>query len=108
MTSSLGERTQHRGHRAQKHRGHREEKKCILFVTEPAVENGRVGVDAAVAEEGPVAARLFALGGGAFARENFFFVVGSFGNEFAQGVADRKISPELQSRAALLPLALLS
>src|SRR5216684_3542354 len=33
--------------------------KSNLFVTEPAVEDGLIGVDAAVAEEGPIAAGFF-------------------------------------------------
>src|SRR5271163_4690888 len=53
------------------------------LVGEPAVEDGLVGVDAAVAEEGPVAALVFALGGIAFDHQDFFFVVAGFGNYLA-------------------------
>ena len=49
-------------------------KKLKLFA-EPAVEDGLVGIDAAVAEEGPVAPRVFAFCGIAFDDKNFLLVV---------------------------------
>src|SRR5260370_6729841 len=72
---------------------------------EPAVQDGLVGVDAAVAEEGPVAAGFFAFGGIAFDDENFFLVIRSFGNHLAERVCDKRIAPEFQSRVTVFRFA---
>src|SRR5438132_11583519 len=82
----------------------RKEKSTLLFA-EPAVQDGLIGVDAAVAEEGPIAARVFALGGIALDDENFFLVVRSFGNHLAKGIGNERIPPEFQTRVAILRLA---
>src|SRR5437660_705189 len=79
--------------------------KGTLFVAEPAVQDGLIGVDAAVAQEGPVPARVFALGGVTFDDENLFLVVRSFGNHLAEGIRDKRISPEFQTGVAILRLA---
>src|SRR5260370_40238249 len=60
--------------------------KSKLFVPEPAVQDGLIGVNAAVTEEGPVAARFLALGGGAFYDEGFFLLLGRLWNELAERV----------------------
>ncbi len=72
---------------------------------EPAVQDGLVGVDAAVAEEGPVAAGFFALGGITFDDENFFFVVRGFGENTAERIGNKGISPELEAGVALFRFA---
>ncbi len=64
-----------------------------------------IGVDAAVAEEGPVAARFFALRGVALDNENFFFVVGGFGEDAAEGIGDERISPEFETGVAFFRFA---
>src|SRR6266567_3408045 len=45
------------------------------FFAEPAIEDGLVGINAPIAQEGPVAASVFALGGIAFDDENLLFAV---------------------------------
>src|SRR5713226_1070259 len=79
--------------------------KGTLFVTEPAVEDGLIGVDAAVAEEGPIAAGFFAFGGVAFDDENFFLIVRSFSNDLPEGVGDERVAPEFQAGVAILGFA---
>src|SRR4030081_3756117 len=79
--------------------------RSTLFVAQPAVQDGLIGVDATVAEKRPVAARVLALGGIAFGDEDFSFVVGSFGNNLAEGIGDKGIAPEFQSRIAFFRLA---
>ena len=51
---------------------------------EEAARDGRVGIDAAVAQERPVAARLFNQAGIDFGEENFFLVVRGFGQDAAE------------------------
>lgn len=67
-----------------------------------------VGVDAAVAEERPIASGFFALGGVALDDEDFFFVVGGFGEDAAEGIGDEGISPEFEAGIAVLRLALVA
>ena len=59
-----------------------------------------IGVDAAVAKEGPVAAGFFALGGVALDDQNFLFIVGGFGEDAAEGIGDEGVSPELETGVA--------
>src|SRR5204863_5027906 len=79
--------------------------KSTLLFAEPAVEDGLIGIDAAVAQERPVAARVFALGGVALDNENFFVVVRGFGDDLPKGVGHERIAPELQAGIAILRLA---
>src|ERR1700676_2088675 len=72
---------------------------------EPAVGGGLVGVDAAVAEERPVAASVFAFRWVAFHDENFFFVIGGLGDDLAEGIGDEGMAPEFETRVALFGLA---
>src|SRR5229473_1335949 len=76
-----------------------------LFIAEPAVEDGLIGVDAAVAEEGPITAGFFAFGGVAFDDENFFLIVQSFSNDLPEGVGDERVAPEFQAGVAILGFA---
>src|SRR6266852_4076036 len=80
-------------------------KKSTLLVAEPAIEDRLIGVDAAVAQKRPVAARFLTLGGIAFDDEDFFLVVRSFGDDLAKRIGDKGISPELQSRVAFFGFA---
>src|SRR5580704_12703837 len=75
------------------------------FSVQPAVQDWRVSIDAAVAKEGPVAAGVFAFGGITFDNKDFFFVVCGLGNNLAEGIGHKRISPEFQSGIALLWLA---
>src|SRR5439155_324781 len=75
------------------------------FIAEPAVQDGLIGVDAAVSQERPVSARVFAPGGIAFDDEDFLFVSGGFGNHLTEGIGHKGISPEFQSRIALFGFA---
>src|SRR6202158_118314 len=79
--------------------------KGILFFVQPAVQDGLISVDAAVAEKRPIAAGVLALGGIAFDDEDFFFVVGSFGDHLAEGISNKGIAPEFQSRVTFFLLA---
>src|SRR5271170_1589152 len=74
----------------------------------PAVEDGLIGVDAAVAEEGPVAAGFFALGWVAFDYQDFFLVVRGFGENSAERVCNERISPEGQAGAAFFGFAFIA
>jgi len=63
----------------------------------PAVGDGGVGVDAAVAEEGPVAADFFDAGAVTFDDEDFFGGVAGFGEGDAEGVGDEGVAPEFEA-----------
>jgi hypothetical protein len=76
-----------------------------LLFAEPAIGDDGISVDAAIAEEGPIPASLFALGWIAFDDENFFLVVGSFGENLAERIGDEGIAPEFDARIALVGFA---
>src|SRR5260370_36078235 len=67
-----------------------------LFVAEPAVEDGLIGVDAAVAQKRPVAAGFFAPSRGALDDADFFLFVRRFADDLTQRIANERISPEIQ------------
>src|SRR5258708_16466974 len=73
---------------------------CGLFA-QPAIQDGSVGVDAAIAKEWPVATSVFALGGIALDDEEFFLIVGSFGDDLAKRMGDEKIAPEFKAGVAV-------
>src|SRR5713226_5083057 len=102
--SQRAQRTQRR-HRTKRVRNDRGAEKSALLFVQPAVQYGWIGVDAAVAQKRPVAASFFALCGVAFNHQNFFLIVGCLGNNLAEGVSDKGISPEFQSRVSLFRLA---
>src|SRR5258707_14872509 len=77
---------------------------CWSFA-QPAIQNGAVGVDAAVAEEGPVAACVFAFCRVALDDEDFLFIVGGFGDDLAERIGDEGISPEFKTGIAIGGLA---
>jgi hypothetical protein len=76
-----------------------------LFFAEPAIGDDGIGVDAAIAEERPISASLFALGGITLDDKNFFLVVGGFGENLAEGIGDEGIAPKLNAGIALVRLA---
>src|SRR5712692_8180990 len=61
-----------------------------------AAGDGSVAVAAPVAQEGPVAADILQLMQVNFAKQNFFLVVRSFGEHAAEGVAEKRPSPEFE------------
>ncbi len=66
---------------------------------EKALGDGRVGVDAAVAQEGPVAARVFKEREIDFAEEDFFRIVRGLGDDAAEGIGQKAAAPELEAGA---------
>jgi len=56
-----------------------------------------VGVNATVAEEGPVLARSFDFGGVEVCVENFFLVVRGLNEDAAEGIGDEAAAPELKA-----------
>src|SRR6058998_1527619 len=80
-------------------------RKGALFFAEPAIEDGLIGVDAAIAQEGPVPARFLALCRVAFNDEDFLFVMGSLGDNLTKRIGHKGISPEFQARVAIFGLA---
>ncbi len=58
-----------------------------------------VGVDAAVAEEGPVAANLLLQLDVHLGEEDLFLVVAGLGDDAAEGIGDEGAAPELEARA---------
>src|SRR5919109_1079642 len=75
---------------------------AALFFAKPAVQDGLVGIDAAISEERPVAARLFALCGITFDDENFFFAVGGFGHNLPKRISDKGIAPKFEPGITVL------
>src|SRR5580704_12452347 len=71
----------------------------ILTSIEQAIGDRRVGVDSAVAEEGPVAADVFEGLQVDVADQDFFAVVRGFGEDSSEGVAEKRCAPEFQSVA---------
>lgn len=66
------------------------------LVDEAAGDVG-VGVDAAVAEKGPVLARGFDEGGIEIGGEDLFFIVRGLGEDAAEWVGDEASAPELEA-----------
>ena len=69
---------------------------CTHWI-EKALRDAAVGVDAPVAEEGPVTAGLFDQRGVDLGDENFFGVVRGFGKDAAEGIGEKAAAPELDS-----------
>ena len=82
-----------------------EKKKETSLFAEPAVGDGLVGVDAAIAEEGPIAAGLFRLRGIAFDDQNFFLIVGSFFQDAAERIGNERVAPEFEAGIAFFRFA---
>ena len=61
----------------------------ILSSIEQAIGNWCVGVDSAVAKEGPVAANVFEGLQVDVADQNFLAVVGGFGQDATEGIAEK-------------------
>src|SRR6266404_172369 len=80
------------------------ERGALLF-TQPTIQDWRVGVDAAVAQKRPIAARVFAFRGIALDDQDFFFVARSLGENLAEGIGDKRIAPEFQAGIAFFGLA---
>ncbi len=67
-----------------------------ILVCEAAGDGG-VGVDAAVAEEGPVLAGGLDQGGVEGGGEDLFLVMGGLGEDAAKGVGDEAATPEFEA-----------
>jgi len=76
--------------------GRTENRRAGKLVGEAAGDGG-VGVDAAVAEEGPVLAGGFDEGGVEGGGEDLFLVVPGLGEDAAEGVGDEAAAPELEA-----------
>src|SRR5271155_3073009 len=72
----------------------------------PAGEDWLVRIDAAVAQERPVAPLVFAFCWIAFDYENLFFAVAGFGNHLSVRRGYKGVSPEFQTGVARVRLAL--
>ena len=59
-----------------------------------------VGVDAAIAQERPIAASVFAFCRIAFNDENFFLFAAGLRDDLPEWVSDKRISPEFDARIA--------
>src|SRR6201999_664035 len=66
---------------------------------EKALGDRRVGVDAAIAEKRPVAARVFEQRKVDLADQDLFRVVRGFGDDAAEGIGEKTAAPELKARA---------
>src|SRR5436309_14152731 len=69
------------------------------FFVNHAAGDGSVGVDAAIAEEGPIAANLFQMAQVNFADQDFLFVMRCFCQNSTERIAEERSSPELESLA---------
>jgi len=70
-----GERRTENGMKNRKEKKKGEESKETTLIAEPAIENGRIRIDAAVAEKRPVTASVLAFGRIALDDQDFFLVV---------------------------------
>src|SRR5437868_3872149 len=73
-----------------------------LFFAEPAVQDRLIRINAAISQEGPVAASFFTLRGIALGDKNLLFAIGSFGNDLPERIRDKGIAPEFQPGIAIL------
>ena len=71
---------------------------AVLRRIEKALGDGRVGVDAAVAQERPVAARLFNQRPIDLAEQDLFGIVRGLGDDAAEGIGQKAAAPELEAR----------
>src|SRR6266478_9878891 len=69
------------------------------FFVNHAAGDGSVGVDAAIAQEGPIAANLFQMAQVNLAKQDFFFVMRCFCQHSTERIAEERSSPELESLA---------
>src|SRR5579859_6785096 len=75
---------------------------------EPAVENRLIGVNAPVAEERPVSARLFGFLRVAFDDEDFFFFASGLCCNLSKRIGDERVAPEFQAGISLGGIAFVS
>src|ERR1019366_2247564 len=64
---------------------------------EPSLQDGRIGINAAVAEERPVPANLLDAAGIAFHNQDFFLVRGRFGEHLSKRIANEGMAPEFEA-----------
>src|SRR5437879_2589144 len=78
----------------------------MRLFAQPAVQDGAVSINAAIAEKWPVAARVFAFCGITLDHEDFLFVIGRFSGDLAERIGDERVSPEFEAGIAVSRLAL--
>src|SRR5579862_6039562 len=71
----------------------------FFFLVDKPAGDGRVTVDAAIAQKRPVAANIFKRLKVDFADQDFLAVVGGFGQHAAEGIAEERSAPEFQTLA---------
>src|SRR5690606_18773798 len=70
---------------------------CALRLIAEAVGEVAVGVDAAIAEEGPPAAGLLADLGGDFGNQDFFLIAAGLGDDAAERIGHEGMAPEFKA-----------
>src|SRR5215831_13550150 len=70
---------------------------CAAGSRKKPVRNGPVGVDAAIAQEWPVAAHFLHLAHIAFDDENLFAIMGAFGEDAPERIAHERRAPEFET-----------
>ena len=68
-----------------------------MTLGKPTLRNGCIGVDAAVAEEGPIAAHVVHDFGIALGNEDLFVGGGGLGDDAAKGIGDKGVAPEFEA-----------
>jgi hypothetical protein len=63
----------------------------------PSIQNGRVGIDAAIPQERPISAYFLDAFKIAFDHQNFFLIGGGFRENLAERIANKRMSPEFES-----------
>src|SRR6516165_1592885 len=64
---------------------------------EETARDGRIGVDAAVAKKGPVAARIFEKPKIDLAHDDLFLFMRGLGEDASEGIGEKAAAPELQA-----------
>src|SRR5690348_15215529 len=85
------------GSRRLNRRGHRGFSSCFRRSVQEAMRDGTVAVDAAVAQERPVATNVLELPQVHFTDQNVFVVVWRLRQHLAEGVAEKRTAPEFQA-----------
>lgn len=71
--------------------------RCAIVLGKPTARNGCIRINAAVAEEGPIAAYFIHLFGVAFGNENVFFASGRLRDDAPERISDKGIAPKFEA-----------
>src|SRR5712691_8120519 len=71
---------------------------CAPLIQKP-LRDAAITVNAAVAQEWPVAADVFKMFQIALPDQNFFFILRGFDNDPSKGIAEKRSAPEFQALA---------